>query len=80
MVRKTRQKKPIEIPAREATATGACRISSDFETEVDLASDGRDEEARRQQQAEKAMAVVETLCGIVRTSGRRFIREEMNER
>ena len=36
--------------------------------------------ARREQQAERAMAVVEELRGRVRTGGRRFTRDEMNER
>ncbi len=36
--------------------------------------------ARREQQAEKAMAVVRELRGKVRTGGRKFTREEMNER
>jgi hypothetical protein len=36
--------------------------------------------ARREQQAERAMAVVRELRGKVRTGGRKFKREEMNER
>ena len=36
--------------------------------------------ARREQQAERAMAVVRELQGRVRTGGRKFTREEMNER
>lgn len=36
--------------------------------------------ARREQQAERAMEVVRELRGRVRTGGRRFTREEMNER
>lgn len=36
--------------------------------------------ARREQQAERAMAVVRDLQGKVRTGGRKFTREEMNER
>jgi hypothetical protein len=36
--------------------------------------------ARREQQAERAMAVVRELRGRVRTGGRRFTRDEMNER
>ncbi len=36
--------------------------------------------ARREQQAEQAMAVVRELQGKVRTGGRKFTREEMNER
>ena len=36
--------------------------------------------ARREQQAERAMAVVQELQGKVRTGGRKFTREEMNER
>lgn len=36
--------------------------------------------ARREQQAERAMAVVRELQGKVRTGGRKFTREEMNER
>ncbi|MGI9050382.1 MAG: hypothetical protein ACR2GU_13585 [Rubrobacteraceae bacterium] len=36
--------------------------------------------ARREQQAERAMAVVRKLQGKVRTGGRKFTREEMNER
>ncbi|CAN5903806.1 hypothetical protein BH23ACT11_BH23ACT11_31120 [soil metagenome] len=36
--------------------------------------------ARREQQAERAMAVVGELQGKVRTGGRKFTREEMNER
>ena len=35
---------------------------------------------RREQQAEEAMAVVRELRGKVRTSGRKFTRDEMNER
>lgn len=35
---------------------------------------------RREQQAERAMAVVRELRGQVRTGGRKFTREEMNER
>ena len=38
------------------------------------------EYARGEQQAERAMAVVRELRGKVRTGGRRFTREEMNER
>lgn len=38
------------------------------------------EYARGKQQAEEAMAVVRELQGRVRTGGRRFTREEMNER
>jgi hypothetical protein len=36
--------------------------------------------ARGERQAEEAMAVVRELRGRVRTGGRRFTREEMNER
>ncbi len=36
--------------------------------------------ARREQQAERAMAVVRELRGKVRTGGRKFTRDEMNER
>jgi hypothetical protein len=36
--------------------------------------------ARREQQADEAMAVVRELRGKVRTGGRRFTRDEMNER
>ncbi len=36
--------------------------------------------ARREQQAERAMALVRELQGKVRTGGRKFTREEMNER
>lgn len=36
--------------------------------------------ARREQQATEAMAVVRELQGKVRTGGRKFTREEMNER
>ncbi len=36
--------------------------------------------ARREQQADDAMAVVRELRGKVRTGGRRFTRDEMNER
>ena len=36
--------------------------------------------ARGEQQAERAMAVVRELQGRVRTGGRKFTREEMNER
>ena len=36
--------------------------------------------ARREQQAERAMAVVRELQGKVRTGGRKFTWEEMNER
>lgn len=35
---------------------------------------------RSEQQAERAMAVVRELRGQVRTGGRKFTREEMNER
>ena len=38
------------------------------------------EYARREQRAERAMAVVRELRGRVRTGGRRFTRDEMNER
>ena len=36
--------------------------------------------ARREQQAEEAMAMVRELRGKVRTGGRKFTRDEMNER
>lgn len=36
--------------------------------------------ARPRQQSEKAMAVVRELRGKLRTGGRKFTREEMNER
>jgi hypothetical protein len=36
--------------------------------------------ARREQQAEKSMAVVRELQGKVRTGGRKFTREKINER
>ena len=36
--------------------------------------------ARREQQAEEAMAVVRELRGKVRTGGHKFTRDEMNER
>ena len=36
--------------------------------------------ARRSQRADDAMAVIERLRGYVRTGGRRFTRDEMNER
>lgn len=36
--------------------------------------------ARREQQAERAMAVVRELQGKVRTGGCKFTRDEMNER
>lgn len=35
---------------------------------------------QREQQAERAMAVVRELRGKVRTGGRKFTRDEMNER
>jgi hypothetical protein len=35
---------------------------------------------RREQQAEEAMAVIRELRGKVRTGGRKFTRDEMNER
>jgi len=35
---------------------------------------------RRKQRADEAMAVVERLRGYVRTGGRKFTRDEMNER
>lgn len=38
------------------------------------------EYVRREQRAERAMAVIRELQGQVRTGGRRFTREEMNER
>ncbi len=38
------------------------------------------EYARGEQQAERAMSVVRELRGRVRTGGRRFTREQMNER
>jgi hypothetical protein len=38
------------------------------------------EYARREQRAEEAMALVGELRGRVRTGGRRFARDEMNER
>lgn len=38
------------------------------------------EYVRREQRAERAMAVVRELRGRVRTGGRRFTRDEMNER
>lgn len=44
-----------------------------------LASHGRSED-ERQRQTDKAMAVVEELRGKLRTGGRKFSREEMNER
>ena len=36
--------------------------------------------ARREQQAERAMVTIRELRGRVRTGGRKFTREEMNER
>jgi hypothetical protein len=36
--------------------------------------------ARREQQADEAMAVIRQLRGKVRTGGRKFTRDEMNER
>lgn len=36
--------------------------------------------ARREQQAEEAMTVIRELRGKVRTGGRKFTRDEMNER
>jgi hypothetical protein len=36
--------------------------------------------AQRKQHADEAMAVVEHLRGYVRTGGRKFTRDEMNER
>ena len=36
--------------------------------------------ARREQQADEAMAVIRELRGKVRTGGRKFSRDEMNER
>jgi hypothetical protein len=36
--------------------------------------------AQRKQRADEAMAVVERLRGYVRTGGRKFTRDEMNER
>ncbi len=36
--------------------------------------------AQRQQRANEAMAVIEQLRGRLRTGGRRFTRDEMNER
>jgi hypothetical protein len=36
--------------------------------------------ARREQKADEAMAVVRELRGKVRTGGRKFTRDEMNER
>jgi len=38
------------------------------------------EYVRPEQRADEAMAVVERLRGYVRTGGRRFTRDEMNER
>ncbi|WP_273846804.1 hypothetical protein [Rubrobacter calidifluminis] len=39
-----------------------------------------EEYARREQQAERAMEVIRELQGQVRTGGRTFTRDEMNER
>jgi len=36
--------------------------------------------ARREQQSDEAMAVIRELRGKVRTGGRKFTRDEMNER
>ena len=36
--------------------------------------------ARREQQAQRAMETIRELLGQVRTGGRRFTRDEMNER
>jgi chromosomal replication initiation ATPase DnaA len=36
--------------------------------------------AQRKQRADEAMAVVERLQGYIRTGGRKFTRDEMNER
>lgn len=47
--------------------------------EVALASHEQSEGAR-QQQAQRAMAVVEELRGKLRTGGRKFTHDEMNER
>ena len=44
-----------------------------------LASHEQSEDAR-QQQAQRAMAVVEELRGKLRTGGRKFTHDEMNER
>jgi predicted ATPase len=38
------------------------------------------EYAQRQKKADVAMAVIDELLGRLRTGGRRYIREEMNER
>jgi hypothetical protein len=35
---------------------------------------------QRQQQAERAMAVIDRISSYARTGGRKFTREEMNER
>jgi hypothetical protein len=39
-----------------------------------------EEYARRERSAEEAIAVIRELRGYVRTGGRRFTRDEMNER
>ena len=43
-------------------------------------TESTEEKTRRRKQAERAMAGIEEMCKTVRTGGRKFTREEMNER
>jgi type III restriction enzyme len=60
----------------------ASKVESEFERVIEetLANKGQSEDASRQQQADEAMAVVEELRGKLRTGGRKFTHDEMNER
>ena len=64
----------------DLTEAAIRRATSENTTLNDKLSIWLDDNAERQWQAAKAMGAIRELGGKVRTGGRKFTREEMNER
>ena len=73
----------IEAARRQAAAEGATLSAKFNEWLRDYtrrAESAEDTEQQRKRRAERAMSSIEEMCKTVRTGGRKFTRDEMNER
>ena len=72
--------KNITLSADERLIEAARQRAADERTTLNaMFCQWLEDYARRQQQAEEAMAFIEEMRKTVRTGGRRFTRDEMNE-
>ena len=73
--------KNITLSADERLIEAARQCAADEHTTLNARfRQWLEDYTRRQQQAEEAMAFIEEMRKTVRTGGRRFTRDEMNER